>query len=134
MRTKMIALVGIAILFSIIILGCSSAPAVSQDSPSGKWSGDYSPGPDADRRESISVDLRWEDKNLRGTVHAGPRTLPLTKASFNPDTGLIAMEFDAEGNGGRTVHYVIEGLVKGNTMNGIWSHDDQRGLFQVTKQ
>src|SRR5215831_8420089 len=105
MRTKTIALVGLAIVFSIIISGCSSAPAVLQDAPSGKWSGEY--GPDADRRETISVDLRWEDKNLRGTVHAGPRTIPLSKASFSADTGAIAMEFDAEGNGGRTVHYVI---------------------------
>jgi hypothetical protein len=132
MRTKTIALISFAIVFSIIVSGCSSTPAVSQDAPTGKWSGEY--GPDADRRDPISVDLRWEDKTLRGTIHAGPRSLPLTKASFNADSGAIVMEFDAEGNGGRTVHYVIDGKVSGNTMAGTWSHDDQHGDFRVTKQ
>ena len=44
------------------------------------------------------------------------------------------MEFDAEGNGGRTVHYVIDGKVDGDTMTGTWTHDDQRGDFRVMKE
>jgi hypothetical protein len=86
------------------------------------------------RGDPISVDLRWEDTSLRGVVHAGPRSLPLTKATFIPETGTISLEFDAEGNGGRTVHYVINGRVSGSTMSGTWTHDDQHGDFRVTKQ
>jgi len=89
---------------------------------------------DSERREPIRVDLHWEDDNLNGIVHAGPRSLPLSKASFNADTGSISMEFDAEGNGGRTVHYVIEGKVSANTMMGTWTHDGQRGDFRVSRQ
>ena len=111
---------------------CSSKPVISNDAPSGTWSGDY--GPNSDRRDSITVDLRWEDTNLRGAVHTGARSLPLTKASFQPGTGAITMEFDAQGNGGQTVHYAIEGKVDGNTMTGSWTHDSQRGDFKVTKQ
>jgi hypothetical protein len=59
--------------------------------------------------------------------------MPITKASFQRDTGAITMEFDAEGNG-RTVHYVAEGKVNGNAMAGTWTHDDQRGEFRVTKE
>src|SRR5262245_59218811 len=121
----------IALLF-FFLPACSSNPAVSNDSPSGTWSGDY--GADPDRRESITVDLRWEGDSLRGAVHAGARTLPLVKASFTRETGAITMEFDAQGNGGRTVHYVVEGKVAGNTMSGTWNHDDQRGDFRVTRQ
>jgi len=44
------------------------------------------------------------------------------------------MEFDAEGNRGRTVHYIIDGKVNGNTMTGTWTHDDEKGDFSVTKQ
>jgi hypothetical protein len=89
---------------------------------------------DSERREPIRVDLHWEDDNLNGVVHAGPRSLPLSKASFSADTGSISMEFDAEGNGGRTVHYVIEGKVSANTMMGTWTHDGQRGDFRVSRQ
>ena len=116
----------------LLVAACASQTAVSNEAPSGTWSGDY--GFDSGRREPIRVDLRWEDANLRGAVQAGPRSLPIAKASFKAETGAITLEFDAEGNGGRTVHYVIDGKVNGNTMSGTWSHDDERGDFHVTKQ
>jgi hypothetical protein len=116
----------------LLLSACKPQPAVSNQAPGGTWSGEYSLGPD--RRESISVNLRWEDGNLRGIVNAGPRSLPLTKASFTAETGAISMEFDAEGNRGRTVHYIIDGKVNGNTMTGTWTHDDEKGDFRVTKE
>jgi len=118
-------------LVAASLAACTSRPAPSGEAPSGNWSGDYGI---AERREPIRLDLRWEGTDLRGTVHAGPRSLPLTKASFSPDTGAIALEFDAEGNRGQAVHYVIDGKVSGDTMAGSWTHDDQRGDFRVTKQ
>ena len=116
----------------LLLAACTSKPAASNDSPDGTWSGDY--GPNSDRRESITVDLQWEGANLRGVVKAGQRSLPIRKASFKPDTGDISIEFDAQGNGGQTVHYVIDGKVAGNTMTGTWTHDDQRGDFRITKK
>ena|ERR1051326_793687 len=118
----------------LLLSACASAPtpANSNKTPAGSWSGEYGLGPD--RREPISVDLRWEEANLKGVVHAGSRTLPITKASFTEDTGAVTLEFDAEGNNGKAVHYVIDGKVSGNTMAGTWSHDDQHGDFRVTKQ
>jgi len=111
---------------------CTSQPAISNDAPSGTWSGNYEVVPG--RSEAISVELRWEDpEHLRGVVRSGFRTLPITKASFNRDTGAITIEFDAEGNG-RTVHYLVDGKISDNTMTGTWSHDNQRGAFRVTKE
>jgi hypothetical protein len=122
----------LSLAMAVLLASCASEPALSKDPPSGTWSGDY--GSDSFRREPISVDLRWNNASLGGMVHAGLRSLPLTKASFIKETGAISMEFDAEGNGGRLVHYVIEGKVDGNTMTGTWSHDNQHGDFRVTKQ
>lgn len=121
-------------LLSLLLAACggSPTPAVSHDAPAGTWSGEYGLG--SERREPISVDLRWENDSLHGVVHAGVRSIPLTKASFKRETSEIAMEFDAEGNRGRTVHYLIEGKVSGNAITGTWSHDDERGDFKVTKQ
>src|SRR5437870_2999250 len=120
---------GVAVL--LLAASCASrAPEASTSTapPSGSWSGDY--GPDADRRDPVRVDLRWEDTKLRGTVHAGVRDLPITSASFKPDTGAVTMQFDAQGNNGQTVHYVIEGKVEGDAMTGSWIHDGQRGDFR----
>jgi len=116
----------------LLVAACTSQPVVSNDAPSGKWSGEYEVG--SGRHESISVELQWEDTHLRGVVQTGFRSLPLTKASFQPDSGVIALEFDAEGPGGRTVHYVVQGKVAGNTMTGTWTHDNQHGDFRVTRQ
>jgi hypothetical protein len=118
-----------------LLAACTSkpaAPAVSGEPPSGKWSGDYGPSPD--RRDQITVDLKWDNSNLGGVVHAGTRALPITKASFTPDSGAITMEFDAEGNGGQIVHYIVDGKVAGNTMSGTWTRGEQRGDFRVTKE
>jgi hypothetical protein len=99
--------------------------------PSGTWSGDY--GPDADRRDPVKLELKWEDTNLRGTVRAGTRSIDLSKASFKADTGVISLEFEAQANGS-PVHYVVEGKVDGDKMSGTWSHDGQQGDFRLTKQ
>ena len=123
----------IAFALALLLAGCSSKPAASDHSPGGIWSGEYGPT-DSDRGDPIRVDLRWEDAKLSGVVHAGTRSLPITTASFQPDTGAITMEFDTQGNGGRTVHYIIEGKVSGNTMSGTWTHDDQHGSFRVKKE
>jgi hypothetical protein len=117
---------------ALLLAGCAARTAGSTASPAGAWSGEY--GPDTERHEQIKLELRWEASNLRGVVQAGFRELPVTKASFTPETGAITMEFDAQGNNGQTVHYVIEGKVEGNAMSGTWNHDSQRGDFRLTRK
>jgi hypothetical protein len=80
------------------------------------------------------MDLHWEDAKLQGVVNSGFRSLPITEVAFDRDSGAIKIKFDAEGPGGRTVHYVVDGKVTGNTMTGTWNHDNQRGDFKVTKE
>ena len=119
-------------LMFLLAAACAPKPSVSVEPPAGKWSGDY--GPDADRRDPVALELRWEDNNLRGVVQAGRRSFPLTKASFKSDTGAIVIEFEAEGNNGQAVRYVIDGKVDGHSMAGSWSHDAQRGDFHLSKE
>lgn len=117
----------------LLLAGCAPKPVPSADDPlSGVWSGDYGPSPDS--RDPVSLDLRWKDGELAGTVHAGSRSMRLSTASFKAETGDINLEFDAQGNGGQTVHYRIEGKVEGKTITGSWSHDAQKGDFRVTKK
>jgi hypothetical protein len=122
-----------AVVFTLLLTGCAAKPAISADDPiTGTWSGDY--GPDAERRDPVKLELTLKDGKLDGTIHAGPRSLPIRTASFVLDTGAITMEFDAQGNNGQTVHYRAEGKVEGKQMSGSWTHDAQRGDFKVTRQ
>ncbi len=120
-----------ALLGLLLLTSCSPPPSAQQSDVTGKWSGDY--GPDADHRDPVTLELRRENDHLFGNISAGPRLIPV-RATFKPDTREIVMEFDAQGNGGRTVHYKIDGKVDGNTMSGSWIHDDQRGDFRLTRK
>jgi hypothetical protein len=125
---RKIAFLAVVFLFA----GCAEKTAGSTAAPAGAWSGDY--GPDTERRDPIKLELRWEEANLRGIIQTGFRELPVRKASFTPETGALTMEFDAQGNNGQTIHYVIEGKVMGDAMSGTWSHDSQHGDFRLTKK
>jgi hypothetical protein len=119
------------VLSLLLLSACAPKTGPNTALPSGTWSGDY--GPDAERRDPVTLDLRWDNTTLRGTVHAGPRSLDVSQALFKPETGAINIQFDAQA-GGRTVHYVVDGKVDGNRMSGTWTHDGQLGDFKVTKQ
>src|SRR5436190_11754589 len=125
-------LVILPLLAVFLLAGCAAKPATSADIPTGKWSGDY--GPDANRRDPVSLELSSKDGKLQGTVHAGPRSMPLSNIVYKAETGAITMEFDAQGHGGRTIHYQIDGKIEGNTMSGSWTHDGERGDFHMMKE
>jgi hypothetical protein len=110
-----------------------STPAAdsASDPLTGTWSGDW--GPSANDRNPVTLELRLDGSNLTGTVNPGPNAVQLSSAAFNRDTGAIMMEADAQGRGGATFHYTIEGTVQGNMMSGSWGHDDVQGDFKLTK-
>jgi hypothetical protein len=111
------------------------APAAPVDAAadplSGTWTGDW--GPNANDRNPVTLELKWDGTTLSGTVNPGPDAIPLSKAAYAADTKMVTMEADAKARGGATVHYTIEGKVEGNTMSGSWSHDDKKGDFKITK-
>jgi|KBSMisStaDraftv2_1062788.scaffolds.fasta_scaffold04553_10 uncharacterized protein (DUF2147 family) len=141
----------LSVLCALLVLGaCSSEPAkapeptakeapatpaatpdASADPLSGTWKGDW--GPSASHRNPVTVELKWDGTALSGTVNPGPDAVPLTKGSFNKDTGAVTMEADAKGHDGKAVHYTIEGKVDGTTMSGSWNHDDKKGDFKLMK-
>lgn len=105
------------------------APA-SSDPLTGNWSGDWGPSP-ADRN-SVALELKWDGTALSGTVNPGPNAIQLINTSFDPATGAVRMEADAQGRGG-PVHYTIEGKLDGSSMSGSWSHDAVKGDFKITR-
>jgi hypothetical protein len=136
----------LSILCTLLVLGaCSSepakdpepaadagaTPAASADPLTGTWKGDW--GPSANDRNPVTVELKLDGTTLTGTVNPGANAVPLTKGSFNKDTGTVTMEADAKTRDGKTVHYTIEGKVEGTTMSGSWNHDDKKGDFKITK-
>jgi len=117
-----------------LLICIAALPIFSQtaaDSVSGTWSGDW--GPTATHRNNVTVQLKWDGKALTGVVNPGPQAITLQKTSFDPKTGAVHLEADADNNGTK-VHFVIEGKVDKGTMAGSWTHDNRKGDFKITKK
>jgi hypothetical protein len=123
-----------SVLLAVFLTSILSAvPLLAADDPlSGTWTGDWGPTPT--HRNQVTVELKWDGKNLTGNVNPGPNAVELKKATFDPKTNDISFEADASSRRGGQVHYVIKGKVEGTTMKGDWDHGNLKGDFKITKK
>ena len=106
------------------------------DPLTGTWTGDW--GPNANDRNTVSVDLKSDGKALTGVVHSINYQRPdvtLQKSTFDPATGAVHMEADvANPRGGAPIHYIIDGKLANRSMSGSWNHGPMKGDFKLTKK
>jgi len=83
----------LAVLTAFLMTGISILALNAADDPlSGAWIGDWGPS-DWDRNQ-VTVELKWDGKNLTGTVNPGPNAVELKKATFDLKSGAIHFEAD----------------------------------------
>jgi hypothetical protein len=129
-------------ILSIILAACSASgnEPGTPESLNGTWVGDF--GPAFYDRNTISLELHWDGKELTGKIQPGVQggsmyrnfpAFPIENASFDPTTG--ALKFEATYKA-RNRRYLIEGVLKNNTLSGTWSRpDDNRdGDFKLKKK
>ena len=107
----------------------------SADPLTGTWTGDW--GPSAQDRNQVSVELKWDGKQLTGVVKSTRPARPdvtLSNSTFDPATQTVKMEAEARNpRSGQSVKYTIEGKLSGDTMSGSWNHDSSKGDFTLKK-
>jgi hypothetical protein len=82
------------------------------------------------------VELKWDGKALSGNITGGDnvtKAIPLQKTTFDPKTGAIHMEANAQTPRG-AVYYVVDGKVDKSAMSGSWTHDNRKGDFKLAKK
>src|SRR5262245_6095590 len=134
MRRRLVSMIGLLICFAIVGSAfAAQGGKMMADPVSGKWSGDW--GPNANDRNQITADFKFDGKALTGTVTPAGQTagIPIQKGTFDAKTGAVHMEADVKSNGG-TVHFVIDGKVDKNVMKGSWNHDNRKGDFNIAKK
>ncbi len=124
----------VRIVHLICMAAClmAAVSVFAADPLSGTWTGDWGPSPT--HRNPVTVELKWDGKNLTGTVNPGPDAVELKKATFDSKNGEVHFEADAKNRRGDPVHYIIDGKVETNTMTGSWNHDNRKGDFKITKK
>jgi hypothetical protein len=128
--------------FCCAIVACSASEDVADggDPLSGTWVGDF--GPAFYDRNTISLELHWDGKQLSGMIRPGVqggrmyREFPpfeIDNATFEPETG--AVKFDATYKP-RNRRYIIEAKVKNNTLTGTWNRpeENRNGDFKLSRK
>ena len=126
-------------LFAILI-SCSASDESQQGDPlTGTWVGDF--GPAFYDRNTISLELHWDGKELTGMIGPGVqggrmyrnfKAFAIENPSFDPNTGTLKFEATYQPKSRR---YLIEGRVKKNTFSGTWNRpdDNRTGDFKLTR-
>src|SRR5262245_52491882 len=123
------------------MVSCAASGDSQRDGdPNGIWVGDF--GPAFYDRNTISLELHWDGKDLTGMIQPGVQggrmyrnfpEFPIENSSFDPNTGV--MKFDAVYKP-RNRHYIIEAKLKNNTLSGTWDRPDENrnGDFKLTRK
>lgn len=103
---------------------------------SGTWHGEWTSA--SGQKTRIVMALRWDAKNVVGTLNPGPRSAPFKEVTLDPDKWMVHFEADAKDQSGKPVHVVADGKLENigsynRTITGTWTQGDAKGDFKITR-
>jgi len=131
---------------------CFAVTAVAQEGHplAGTWYGDYGA---ASQKRDLTIIMKWDGRNVTGTINPGPNASPITSAVMDitpgkpapqgqdsttgtPPVFKVRLEVDAPNGAGATDRLVFEGTIQnpvaGNRkITGTWTRGTERGTFQL---
>lgn len=102
----------------------------------GTWHGNWGPNPS--ERHPVVLYMKWDSKNIVGTVNPGPNGVPLATATLDPNNWTVHFEADGKDQSGKPVHIIIDGKIDNlgsynRTISGTWTQGAVKGDFKVTR-
>jgi len=115
---------------------CTFALAQEGHPLSGTWHGEWTSA--AGQKSRIVMALRWDTKNVVGTLNPGPRSAPFKEVVLDPEKWMVHFEADAKDQTGKPAHVVADGKLENigsynRTISGTWTQGDARGEFKITR-
>lgn len=82
--------------------------------------------------------MKWNSKEIEGTINPGPNGIPMKVATLNPDNWTVHFEGDGKDKAGNPVHVVIDGKIDNlgaynRSIAGTWTENSVKGDFKVTR-
>ena len=113
-------------------------PAFAQEGHplTGTWHGEWSPMPGQQAR--IVIFMKWDSKNITGTINPGPRAVPLTVANLDAEKWTVHFEGEGKDKAGKLVHISADGKLDNigsynRTITGTWTEGTAKGDFKLTR-
>jgi mRNA-degrading endonuclease YafQ of YafQ-DinJ toxin-antitoxin module len=99
----------------------------------GVWEGNTALGND------VLMILNWDGKAVTGTLNPGTDNIKVEKATLDPAGWKVHLEGDAKDKAGKTLHYVIDGVIgqlemANRSITGTWTSGTAKGKFEVHRQ
>jgi hypothetical protein len=128
-----------------VAVACLAVTAAAQEGhpTAGTWYGDYTSGT---QKTDLTVIMKWDGKNITGSINPGPNAKPITAAVMDITPGKAAeqgrgsttgtppifhVKFEADG---MTFDGTIKNPVAGNRqLIGTWSRGSEKGTFQIRR-
>jgi hypothetical protein len=78
--------------------------------------------------------MKWDSKNVVGTINPGPNAIPLKAATLDASSWTVHFEADTKDK----VHIVIDGKMENigsynRTITGTWTQGDTKSNFKITR-
>ncbi len=121
-----------------IIFAFVSAFAFAQEGHplAGTWHGEWTAA--SGQKSRIVMALKWDTKNVVGTLNPGPRSARFKEVTLDPEKWMVHFEADAKDQAGKPVHVVADGKLENigsynRTITGTWMQGDAKGEFRITR-
>ena len=123
---------------AVIALACLAVSAFAQEGHplAGTWHGEWSPA--AGQKARIVMALKWDTKNVVGTLNPGPRSAPFKEVTLDAEKWMVHFEADTKDQSGNPVHVVADGKLENigsynRTITGTWTQGAAKGDFKITR-
>ena len=126
----------ILVLISAVAFAAVAVVAQEGHPLTGTWHGEWSPAPG--QHASIVMFMKWDSKNIVGTINPGPKGGPITAATLDAEKWTVHFEGDTKDAAGKLVHISADGKLDNigsynRTITGTWTQGGAKGDFKITR-
>jgi hypothetical protein len=126
------------VLALLCAVAFSAVAAIAQEGHplTGTWHGEWSPAPGQHAR--IVMFMKWDTKNIVGTINPGPKGGAITAATLDAEKWTVHFEGDTKDASGKLVHISADGKLDNigsynRTITGTWTQGGAKGDFKITR-
>jgi hypothetical protein len=120
-------------LTGLLLTLAAVLPVLAQEGHplTGSWHGAWTP---AGKRTPIMIYMKYDGKNVVGTINPGPQGVPLKTVDLDASKWTVHMEADAKDGS----HIVVDGKLDNigsynRTLAGTWTQGSNKAEFKITR-